>query len=147
MLMMQTTQSRPAGAVAPRVAKKDDGAVALVAAGAAALVWACARAAGLHLEVTSGSGTTDVNVVSVVVTTMVVAIAGAGLLRVLERRTTRGLRVWTIVAVTVWALSFLGPLSATRPATGLVLAGMHLLVGAVVVVGLRRTHATTTRVA
>jgi Family of unknown function (DUF6069) len=144
---MQKTESRPAGAVVLRVPKKDDGAVALVAAAAAALVWACARAAGLHLEVTSGSGTTEVNLVSVVVTTMVVAIAGAGLLRVLERRTTRALRVWTIVAVTVWALSLLGPLSATRPVTGLVLAGMHLLVGAVVVLGLRRTHVTVTPVA
>jgi len=144
---MQTTQQRPVGVVATRPRVAADGAVALTAAAAAALVWACARISDLHLVVRSGSGTTDVSAPSVIVTTLVVAAAGAGLLRLLERRTAKALRVWTIVAVTVWGLSFLGPLSATRPSTGLVLAGVHLLVGAVVVVGLRRTHAQITPVA
>jgi len=144
---MQTTHERPVGVIAPRARLAADGAVALVAAAAATLVWACARISDLHLEVRSGSGTMDVTAASVIITTLLVAAAGAGLLRVLERRTTRGLRVWTIVAVTVWALSFSGPLSATRPSTGLVLAGLHLLVGGVIVVGLRRTHAAVAPVA
>lgn len=144
---MQTTQQRPVGVISPRPRVGADGAVALMAAAAAALVWACARVSDLHLEVRSGSGTTEVTVVSVIVTTLVVAIAGAGLLRVLERRTARGLRTWTIIAAAVWALSLLGPLSATRPAAGLVLAGLHLIVGAVVILGLRRTRATGTPVA
>src|SRR5262245_35650430 len=144
---MQTTQQRPLDAIAPRPSLAADAAVALVAAALASLVWAIARVSDLHLEVKSGSGTTLVTVGSVIVMTLLVTAAGAGLLRLLERRTARALRVWTIVAVTVWALSFLGPLSATRPATGLVLAGMHLLVGGVVVLGLRRTHATVAPVA
>jgi len=45
--------------------------------------------------------------------------------------------VRTIVAVVAWALSFLGPLAATSLGAGLVLATMHLAVGAVVVGGLR----------
>ncbi len=118
-----------------------DAGVAVVSAAAAAAVWAVARAAGVDLVVRSGSGTTDVNVVSVVVTSLVVAIVGAALLRLLERRTARGRRTWTIVAVAVWAVSFLGPLSATHPSAGLVLACLHLVVGSVVVLGLRRTHA------
>lgn len=127
---------------------RDEIRVAVLAAAAAAVVWAVARAAGIELVVRSGDGTSHVNVVSVVVTAVVVAIAGAGLLRLLERRTSDGLRTWTIVAVAVWAVSFLGPLSATRPSAGLVLASLHLLVGAVVVLGLRRTHAADlTRVA
>ncbi len=114
--------------------------VAVVAAATGAVVWSVARASGIELVVRSGGSTSDVNVVSVVVTALVVAIAGAALLRLFERRTTHGRRTWTIVAVAVWAVSLLGPLSAARPSAGLVLASLHLLVGAVVVLGLRRTH-------
>jgi hypothetical protein len=126
-----------------------DAGVAVLAAGAATVVWAVARAAGVDLVVRSGAGgTSDVNVISVVVTSLVVAITGAALLRLLERRTENGRRTWTIVAVTVWAVSLVGPLSAVQPSAGLVLASLHLLVGAVVVIGLRRTHpAVRTRVA
>ena len=115
--------------------------VAVLTAAVATAVWGVAKAAGVDLVVRSGSGTSDINVVSVIVTALVVAIVGAALLRLLERRTANGRRTWTIVAVVVWAVSFLGPLSATRPSAGLVLACLHLLVGAVVVLGLRRTHA------
>ena len=73
----------------------------------------------------------------VIVTPIVVGFVAAGLLRLLERRTESALRTWTIVAVVAWALSFLGPLSATSMGAGLVLATMHLAVGAVVVGGLR----------
>jgi hypothetical protein len=117
-----------------------DTGVAVVAAASAVVVWSAARVAGIDLVVRSGGGTSDVNVVSVIVTALVVAIAGAGLLRLFERRTTNGRRTWTSVAVSVWAVSLLGPLSATRPSAGLVLAGLHLLVGSVVVLGLRHTH-------
>jgi hypothetical protein len=114
--------------------------VAVAAAGLAALAWAVARAAGIELTVRSGSGTREVNLVAVVVTSLVVAIAGAALLKVLERRTAHGRRLWTVVASAVWVMSLSGPLSATEPSAFLVLAGLHLLVGAVVVTGLRRTH-------
>jgi hypothetical protein len=144
---METTRQRPEGAVAPRTRKREVGAVALVAMTASSLVWAGAQVAGLDLVVHSGSGTNAVTVVPVVVVPMLATILAVGLLRLLERRTTRALRTWTIISTAVWALSFLGPLSATRPATGLVLAGMHLVVGAVIVLGLRRTHATITPVA
>ena len=112
--------------------------VAVVAAASAVVVWSAARVAGIDLVVKSAGGTSHVNVVSVVVTSVVVAIAGAALLRLFER-TTNGRRTWTIVAVSVWVVSLLGPLSATRLSAGLVLASLHLLVGAVVVLGLRRT--------
>jgi hypothetical protein len=144
---MQTTQQHPVDTVAPRIRKSGVGAVAAVAMTAASLVWTGAHIAGLDLEVHSGSGTSEVTLVPVIVTPMLATILAVSLLRPLERRTTRGLRTWTFVAATLWALSFLGPLSATRPATGLVLAGMHLVVGAVIVFGLRRTHATTAPVA
>ena len=147
MMNMQTTQEHPVGVTAPRPRLAADGAVALVAMLAASVVWAVAKAAGLDLEVHSGSGTNEVTIVPVIVTPMLATVVGVGLLHFLQRRTTRALRVWTIIAAVVWALSFLGPLSATRAATGLVLATIHLLVGAVVVIGVRRIDATITEVA
>ena len=114
--------------------------VVVVAAGAAAALWLVAKAAGIDLAVHSGGGSRPVGLVSVIVTVVVVALVGAGLLRLLERRTANGLRTWTIIAVVVWVLSFLGPLSAMTVGAGLVLAAMHLTVGAVVVGGLRRTR-------
>lgn len=138
---MGVTGASPERAVAPRSHATADAAVAVVAASLAALAWAGARAAGTVLEVRSGSGTSHVNVVSVVVVALVGAIAGAGLLRVLERRTTQARRVWTLLAAAVLAVSLVGPTAATRLSAGLVLAGLHLLVGAVVIAGLRRTHA------
>jgi hypothetical protein len=122
--------------------------VVALSAGTAVVVWAAARAAGIDLAVKSGDGTSHVNVVSVLVTALVVSVAAIGLLRVLERRTTNGRRTWTIVALAVWVVSLLGPLSATRPSAGLALASLHLLVGAIVVGGLRQAHAVDrTRVA
>lgn len=118
---------------------RDDVQVALVAAGVGALVWVGAtRLGGVDLAVGSGTSSHGVGLVSVVVTALVVALAGGGLLRVLERRTARGRRIWTAVAVWVWVLSFAGPLGARHMSGGLVLAGLHLAVGAVVIVGLRR---------
>jgi hypothetical protein len=113
-----------------------------VAAGAAAAVWVVAtQVAAVDLVVHAGSGTQHVNVVSVIVTAIVVAMAGAGLLRFLERRTAQGRTIWTTIAAAIRVLSFAGPLGALTLAAGLSLASMHLVVGAIVVVGLRRRTA------
>jgi hypothetical protein len=117
---------------------RDDWPVAVTAAVAGAVVRVLAtQVASVDLAVRSGSGTQHVNVVSVIVTALVVAMAGVGLLRFLERRTERGRTTWTAVAVAVWVLSLAGPLGARSLAAGLSLAAMHVVVGAVVVVGLR----------
>jgi hypothetical protein len=136
--MSGTVQERAVQAVGTW---RDDWPVAVVAAGAAALVWVCATAAGVDVAVRSGSSTHDVGLASVVVTAVVVAAAGAGLLRVLERRTPGARRVWTRVAMGVWVVSLAGPASALTVPAGLTLAALHLVVGAVVIVGLRRRHA------
>lgn len=139
----QTARSGPRRTNRPgaqRSHTRGDAAIAALAALLAALAWLGARAADVEPEVRSGSGTSDVKLVSVLVVSLIVSIAGAGLLRLLEVRTPQARRVWTVVAVLVWVLSFAGPLSATHLSGGLVLAGMHLLVGTVVIVGLRLTH-------
>ena len=120
---------------------RDDWPVAVVAAGAAALVWVVGTVAGVEVAVRSGSGTHEVGLVSVIVTTVVVAVAAAGLLRVLERRTPAARSVWTGIALAVWVVSFAGPAGARTLSAGLTLAALHLVVGAVVIVGLRHRHA------
>jgi Family of unknown function (DUF6069) len=135
--MNNLTQTRPDQETPSVTPKRADAKVVVVATALAVVVWAAAKAAGVDLEVRSGSGTTQVALGSVIVTPLVVGAVAAALLRLLERRTAHGLRTWTIVAVIAWVLSFLGPLSATSPGAGLVLATMHLAVGAVVVGGLR----------
>ena len=120
---------------------RDDWPVAVWAAGAAAVVWVGATVAGVDVAVRSGSSTRDVGLVSVVVTALVVAVSGAGLLRVLERRTPSARRAWTGVALAVWVVSFAGPAGAATLAAGLTLAALHLVVGTVVIVLLRRRHA------
>ena len=136
--MTGTVQDRAVQAVGTW---RDDWPVAAVAACAAAVVWVCATAAGVDVAVRSGSSTRDVGLVSVVVTAVVVAAAGAGLLRVLERRTPGARRVWTGVAMAVWVVSLAGPAGARTVPAALTLAALHLVVGAVVIVGLRRRHA------
>lgn len=121
---------------------RDDWPVAVVAASAAAVVWVLAtQVASVDLAVRSGSGTQHINVVSVIVTTLVVAMTGAGLLRFLEHRTAQARTIWTAVACAVWVVSLAGPLGARSVEAGLWLAALHIVVGSIVVVGLRRRTA------
>jgi hypothetical protein len=138
--MTKVTQARPQRRAVRESTTRAEGLVVLLATGLAVLVWAAAKAAGVDLDVHSGSGTRAVGLGGVIVTPLVMGAAAAGLLRLLERRTTRGFRIWTVTALSVWALSFLGPLSATTLGAGCVLATLHLVVGATVVAGLRRTR-------
>jgi hypothetical protein len=69
-----------------------------------------------------------------------VSVAGVLLLRVLDAVLQRGMRWWTVVACSVTVVSMLGPLGATTATAGVALASLHLLVAAVVVVGVRRVH-------
>ena len=78
-----------------------DGLVAAVAAAVAAVGWAAAHAAGIELVVRRGEGNTHVNLASAVAVALTAAVARAVLLRLLERRETWGLRVWTAVAEAV----------------------------------------------
>lgn len=117
---------------------RQDWPVAVAAAAVAALAWVVVtQLASVELVV----GEQQVNVVSVVVATLVAAVAGAGLLRVLEARTANGVTLWTWIALGVLVVSMVGPLGASGSEAVAGLAVLHLLVGAVVIVGLRRRHA------
>jgi hypothetical protein len=103
---------------------------------AAVVTWALwTEAAGITLAAEGR----DVGLGAVIVTTLLVSAAGVGLARVLGRRTA-GVRTWTFVAAGVWVLSLLGPLGATTTSAVVALASLHLVVGAVVLFGVRRVH-------
>jgi hypothetical protein len=114
--------------------------VALLTMGAVALSWLLWKAAGVDLDVTSGAGSRHVGLVSAMVTAAVAALVGGGVLRFLERRTSRALTVWTWLGVAALLISLLGPLGATTGIGMVALASLHLVVGVVVLVGERRVR-------
>ena len=108
---------------------------AAAAAGAAWVAWT--QVLGVTLEAPVGGQVREVGLVSVLASALLVSAAGLGLLRLLEARTTRGLRLWTVVAVGVALLSVGGPAGAPTAAAVAGLASLHVMVALVLVLGLR----------
>lgn len=94
----------------------------------------------------AGAGTQTVSwtvgVVAVFATSLIAALLGWALLAVLEHWTTRARTIWTAVAAVVLLLSLAGPLTSalTTPAA-VALVALHLVVGSVLILGLRQTSA------
>lgn len=106
---------------------------------AALFTWgAWTQLAGVDLTAHSGDAIRTVGAVGVAASTVLIALAGIGSLRFLEKRWQRGVTAWTVLAVAILVLSFPGPVGATSVAAGLGLASLHLVVGVVLLVGLRR---------
>ncbi|MGV9766811.1 DUF6069 family protein [Micromonospora tulbaghiae] len=113
----------------------------LTAAAATLLAWLVAvPVAGVELTARTGTAEQRVTPVAVVVSTLLAGLAGWALLALLERLTGRARTAWTAVAVLVLLVSVLGPLGGGvgRAAT-LTLVALHLVAGAVLITGLRRT--------
>ena len=88
------------------------------------------------------TATQTVAVGAVLATSLTAALLGWALLAVLERWTTRARTTWTAVAAVLLLLSLAGPLTGALTAPAAVaLVAMHLVVGAVLILGLRRTVA------
>ena len=115
--------------------------VVLGATAAAVAIWVVATLAGAELTVNfAGQPVQKVTLVNVVVAALVGSLAGWGLLALLRRFTTNARAIWTVMAVVFLMLSLGGPLAATASAgTKVALVAMHLAVGTVVILGLRRT--------
>ena len=107
---------------------------------AAAALWAILnQLAGIDLRAEQ-NGTVEVGVVSVVVSSTAMAFAGWAVLAILERRTLNARKAWTVVAVIACVTSLGGPLfGGIGAGSKLGLASLHLVVGAAVIIGLRRT--------
>ncbi|MER6971054.1 DUF6069 family protein [Nocardioides sp. NPDC000445] len=115
------------------------GGVAATAAVAATVVWLLwTQAGGVDLEVKSGGGSQQIGIGSVIVSSLIIALAGGALLRWWEGRSERGTRRWTMLAVGIAVLSLITPTSALTVAAGLGLASLHVVVAVVVIAGLRR---------
>ena len=110
------------------------------AAVAALLIWLVqGPLTGADLVVRNGDATSTVGPVAVVVVALAVGLVGWALLALLERVTSRGRLVWSIIAVAVLLLSLVGPLGATTIQAKGALAAMHAVVGAILIAGLTRT--------
>ncbi|WP_432876254.1 DUF6069 family protein [Kribbella sp. CA-245084] len=119
--------------------------VVAVAAAAALADWAIlAPLAGLALTARQG-GIQHIGAAAVLAATVVVAFAGWGLLAILERRSPRARDTWTVIATIVCVLSLGSPLTnGIGLGAKLGLASLHLIVGAIVILGLRRTSLSAT---
>lgn len=123
---------------------KGDLLVVLTAVAGALTAWAFwTQVAGIELAVDTADGARPVVAVDVALAALVSSVVGVLLLRVFQARSPRGLRRWTVVAGVVCALSLLGPLGGASAPAVAALMSLHVLVGAVVVLGARRARAVT----
>ncbi|GAA4322460.1 hypothetical protein BJY14_008778 [Actinomadura luteofluorescens] len=101
---------------------------------------------GLDPSAETGGEVQPVGAGLVIAGSLIPGLAAWGLLALLERVTGRPGRVWTVIAVAALVLSMSGPLSgAADGASMAVLAGMHLIVAAILIPGLGRTARPTSR--
>lgn len=116
-----------------------------IAAAAAALIfWTIVDPiGGLELTVGKPGATTHVGAVSVIVAALISGLGGWALLAIFERTSGRPARLWTVTATVVFLLSLaIGPVNGTDGGDKLALAGLHLIVAAVVIPWLRASAAT-----
>jgi hypothetical protein len=144
---MDLPQAQETLMVAPATRPWRARALAVIAAVLAALaVWLVTDPLlGVDLAAPTRPGSEELQSITpalVAGTSLVTALAGWGLLALLERFTARPRTIWTAIAVLVGLLSLAGPLStiaSTTVANGLSLALMHLAVAAVLIPGLAAT--------
>jgi hypothetical protein len=103
------------------------------------LLWALWQLVDIELQARSSTGTREITLTAIVLTTTLAVVASYALLWALRRR---GLRAWTAVAVTVLLISCAGPLLAASLSASLALLGFHLLVGVGLIAGVRYLHGT-----
>ncbi|MGW7295567.1 DUF6069 family protein [Streptomyces xiamenensis] len=137
-----TTDAHPTPASARTPAAARTGpwkprALAVAAAGlSTALIWIIANAGGAALAVLPSDGGDPLTITlprSIALGALGAAL-GWGLLALLERRTARALRIWTVVALSVLAASFLPLLFLDASGgTKATLALMHTAVAAVAI--------------
>jgi hypothetical protein len=118
-------------------------ATVVVASALALVVWIIAvPVGGVDLVVGAGTNSQTVGPVSVVVASLLAGGAGWALLALCEHLNAKGRKLWQWIAWGVLAISLLGPVSMGGAGTVLaILLLMHIVTGAVVIAGLRRTPA------
>ena len=135
---MSTTSTAKANGLGTAVQGRSMLPASAAGAAAAAIVnaalWAAGRAADVSFTVSSAL-VTQVGIVLVVLTTLLTFAVGSGLLALAARRSRRWVRAVLVAAALVAVVSAGAPLSAAQDtATGVLLATMHLVTGAVFLV-------------
>ncbi|MFI7544657.1 DUF6069 family protein [Actinoplanes sp. NPDC049599] len=108
---------------------------------AAVVLWIIAvpiAGAELLTETAADKPPAEVPFGGVIISPLLVGLVGWGLLALLERFTTKGRLIWTIIAVVVLLVSFAGPATATTTGTMLWLSVMHIVVGGILIAGFTR---------
>lgn len=143
---MSVTKSSTETSTRPRrVEGRSRLAVVGITVAAAVAWWAIlSQVGGIDLQAKQGT-VMHINGVAVFAAATAMAFAGWGLLAILERRTVNARNVWTVVAVIACVTSLGSPLSGgIGVGAKLGLASLHLVVGIVVILGLRRTTLSVT---
>jgi len=84
----------------------------------------------------------EIGIIAVLTTSLVSGLAAWGLLALLEKFTARARTVWTLIAGIVLLLSLVGPLTGgTTTSAKVTLLAMHVAVGGVLILLLRRSSA------
>ncbi|MPV37211.1 DUF6069 family protein [Georgenia subflava] len=97
---------------------------------------------GIDLALRPGTGLVqEVGILPINLTSLAAGLLGWALLVLLERWTARARRIWTAAAAVVLVLSLGGPPAAATPEATAVLATLHLVVAAILVLGFRGTIA------
>lgn len=112
---------------------------AVAAMAVATASWGIAHSLlGVELTVGKGDSLRRIDSLAFTITALGVGFAAWGLLALLERYTDNARTIWTRIAVGVLAVSMLGPLGATTGAAMAAFAITHLLVGGILIWGMRR---------
>jgi Family of unknown function (DUF6069) len=131
---------RPAPPVPGFIRRRRRWFTVLAAMAFATAAWAVAvQLFGVDLVVQSFSGTTRVSSLAVILASLGAGLSGWVLLGLLEKRTPRASLVWRVIAIAIFVVSLLGPLTAVTPAATAVLLGMHVIVAGMLIWGLPRS--------
>lgn len=139
-----STATAPSTATAAAQRRRNRAVIVLAAVVAAAVAWIVAGPiAGADFTVQQRDrDPMDIGIALVVLTALVTGLAAWGSLALLERLTARAATIWTAIAAIALGVSLLAPLTAAATAgTHVSLVLLHLIVGAVLIAGLRRTTA------
>ncbi|MEV0891895.1 DUF6069 family protein [Promicromonospora sp. NPDC050262] len=113
--------------------------VPFAAAAAAVVVWLIGTALGVDPEARTGASVQPVTVVAALAAALVAGFAGWGARAVVGRVAKGGGEVaWLVLCGVALLVSLLGAASGTTPASVALLVAEHVVVGAVIALGLRR---------